>query len=87
MAPISTKGRGISQIRPGQLQARGCHAVFRGFRGWQAACANQSSDKLHLSFDFGSASSNNGNLLGQTIRAPDDGSGSPWEAVQAYTDP
>jgi len=52
---------------------------------WQVACANQTTDKIHLSFDFGTASSNNGNMLEQTIWAPDNGSGSPWEVMQTYT--
>jgi hypothetical protein len=50
------------------------------------ACAVQTStDLLHLGFGYGSASANNGNMLQQTIWAPDDGSGSPWTVTQDYT--
>ena len=37
--------------------------------GTQSGCAN-GGDKLHLTFDWGSATQNNGNLKGQTIAAP-----------------
>ncbi len=41
-------------------------------------CAIQTStDLLHLGFDYGASTTNNGNILQQTIWAPDNGSGSP----------
>ena len=36
----------------------------------QTGCANPGDDKLHLAFGWGSAGSNNGNLMDQTITAP-----------------
>ncbi len=49
-------------------------------------CAIQTStDLLHLGFDYGASTTNNGNMLQQTIWAPDNGSGSPWQVTQDYT--
>jgi len=45
----------------------------------------QGSDLLHLGFGFGADATNNGNMLQQTIWAPDNGSGSPWQVTQDYT--
>lgn len=58
--------------------------VMRLGAAWQSSCANQSTDKLHLTLGFGSASANNGNVMA-TIWAPDNGSGSPWSVTQTYT--
>ncbi len=49
-------------------------------------CAIQTStDLLHLGFDYGASTTNNGNMLQQTIWAPDNGTGSPWQVTQDYT--
>jgi len=36
-------------------------------------------------FSQGAASQNNGNMIEQSIWAPDNGSGSPWQVTQDYT--
>ena len=50
-------------------------------------CAVQpSTDLLHLGFGYGTdPTANNGNMMQQTIWAPNNGSGSPWTVTQDYT--
>ncbi len=49
-------------------------------------CAVQTaSDLLHLGFGYGAATQNNGNMVQQTIWAPDNGSGQAWQVTQDYT--
>ncbi len=49
-------------------------------------CAVQTgSDLLHLGFGYGAATQNNGNMMQQTIWAPDNGSGQAWQVTQDYT--
>ncbi len=51
-----------------------------------SSCAIQTStDLLHLGFDYGASTTNNGNMLQQTIWAPDNGSGQAWQVTQDYT--
>ncbi len=49
-------------------------------------CAVQTaSDLLHLGFGYGASTQNNGNMVQQTIWAPDNGSGQAWQVTQDYT--
>ena len=51
-----------------------------------SGCAVQpSTDLLHLGFGYGAATTNNGNMMQQTIWAPDNGSGAAWQVTQDYT--
>ena len=43
------------------------------------------TDLLYLGFGYGAATTNNGNMMQQTIWAPDNGSGAAWQVTQDYT--
>ena len=51
-----------------------------------SGCAVQpSTDLLHLDFGYGAAATNHGNMMQQTVWAPDNGSGAAWQVTQDYT--